>query len=228
MALNAKKVKGTSNKTPVEPMDAGSYPARLVQVIDLGVQAQEPYNGQEKAPCQMIYTTYEFLDEFMKGEDGEPDETKPRWLSEKLPFYNLEADKAKSTLRYKSLDPNLDNDGDWSLLLGSPVLVTVVEQVAKAGPNAGKSYNRIASTTPMRAKDAAKAPELVNPTKMFSLDEPDLDVFLSLPDWLQEVIKGNLEYNGSKLEKLLSKQSKASGKKEAEVEKEEEDANEPW
>jgi hypothetical protein len=158
----------------------------------------------------MIYTTYEFLDEFMPDEDGNPDESKPRWLSEKLAFYNIDKDKAKSSQRYKALDPNMVNDGDWVEVVGGPVMVTVGEYVTKSGPNAGRKGNKILGTTAMRAKDAAKAPPLVNETKVFSLDDPDINVFLSLPDWLQDLIKGNLEYKGSLLEKALQKPNKAS------------------
>ena len=228
MALNAKKVKSTATRKEVPVMDAGTYPARLVQLIDLGVQPQDPYNGQEKPPVHMIYTTYEFLDEFMPGDDGKPDESKPRWLSEKLPFYNLDQDKAKSTLRYKALDPNLDHEGDWTQLIGAPCLVTVVEQTTKSGPNAGRVYNKIGGTTAMRAKDVAKAPELVNEPKLFSLDDPDISVFQSLPDWLQDIVKGNLEYKGSKLEKTLQGQTKGSQTKAVEQVEEVEEEGNDW
>jgi len=58
--------------------------------------------------------------------------------------------------------------------------------------------------TTMRPKDAAKAEPLKKEPKVFVLDEPDLEVFNSLPDWLQDKLKSNLEYQGSKLQALLS------------------------
>ncbi|MOA43842.1 hypothetical protein D3C78_1660410 [compost metagenome] len=75
----------------------------------------------------------------------------------------------------------------------------------------------------MRPKDAAKAPELVNPVKVFVLDEPDMEVFLSLPQWLQDKIKGNLEFNGSPLQKALQGHKgsdKPKGKPAPQVEEE--------
>ena len=39
---------------------------------------------------------------------------------------------------------------------------------------------------------------------MFTLDEPDMDVFSALPEWLQERIKSNLEFKGSPLDKILN------------------------
>ena len=55
----------------------------------------------------------------------------------------------------------------------------------------------------MRAKEAAKAPALVNPTKVFDIDEPDMEVFNSLPEWIQEKMKNNLNFSGSPLEAAL-------------------------
>lgn len=195
MSLNARKAPKGGKSFP--PMEAGTYPARLVQIIDLGVQPQE-YKGEEKAPKVELMTTYEFLDEFLPDEDGNPNEEKPRWLSETFALNNLDSDKAKSTLRYYALDPNEEHDGEWPELINTPAMVTVVEW--KKGEKQG---NNIASTSAMRSKDAAKAPPLVNPPKIFLMDNPDVEIFLSLPDWVQDKIKGGLEYEGSALERLL-------------------------
>lgn len=203
MGINSKNVpsNGGGGKQQ-EPIEAGNYPARLVQVIDLGLQPQRPFKGEEKPPAYCIYTTYELLDEFMKDEDGNDDETKPRWQSEEMPLYNIGADLAKSTKRYKAIDPDLDCEGDWGQLLGKPVTVSI-NAVDGKGNHLGKVFNNISGTAPMRPKDIAKAEELKNPTKMFDLDNPDMEVFNSLPEWLREKIKGNLEFKGSKLEQAL-------------------------
>lgn len=204
MGINSKNVpsNGGNSGNKQDPIEAGNYPARLVQVIDLGLQPQRPFKGEEKPPAHCIYTTYELLDEFMKDEDGNDDESKPRWQSEEFPLYNIGADLAKSTKRYKALDADLECEGDWGKLLGMPVTVTVTAVEGK-GNHLGKTFNNIGGTAPMRPKDAAKAEELKNPPKMFDLDQPDLEIFNSLPEWLREKIKGNLEFKGSKLDVLL-------------------------
>ena len=46
-------------------------------------------------------------------------------------------------------------------------------------------------------------PELTNPTFIFDTDNPDLDMFDSLPEFIQERITSNLDYEGSALEKAL-------------------------
>lgn len=207
MALKAEKT-GSKFDRP-EPLDVGSYPARLVQVISLGLQKQRPYKGQEKTPKYEIYTTYELVDEFLKDEDGNEIEDKPRWLSESFALLPLDSDLANSTKRYLSLDPLMEHDGDWAALVGTPCVVTVVQNKSKKDDNV--IYNNIDGVSAMRAKEAAKLPELVNPPKIFDIDEPDMEIFFSLPEWLQDRIKDNLEYDGSALEKLIEEHKDSDG-----------------
>lgn len=209
MTLNAKKLpKSAGNGPRIPPMEPGSYPARLVQLIVLGIQKERPFKGEEKAPRLNVYLTYEFLDEFLKDEAGNDLEDKPRWLSEQIPFLSLGADKAKSTKRYFALDPDDKADGDWSQLLGAPCMVTVVNEADKR-PGIDRIYDKISAVSAMRPKEAAKAPELKNAVKVFDFYDPDLAVFDALPDWLQDKIKSAVDYEGSKLEKLLAKGGKA-------------------
>lgn len=199
MALNIKAV-GNQNKNRIEQdnIQPGVYPARLVQIIDLGLQSQRPYLGKEKPPAQEIMLTYELVDEFMKDENGEDVPNKPRWVSETLPFYGLAADKAKSTQRYNALDPNGDYDGDFTKAIESPCNVTIVNNAGKDG----KVYDNVAVISAMRPRDAAQCPQLVNPSKVFDCDNPDMEVFNKLPEWIQKKIKENLNYEGSALQKL--------------------------
>lgn len=201
MTLNAKKVPSTGKSNRVEQpiLEAGGYPARVVQILDLGLQPQRPYQGEDKPPAYEIQLTYEFSDVFMVDEEGNELEDKPRWISETFPLRSLEADLAKSTKRYKALDPEEVHGGDFGLLLDTPCMVTVV--VNKKGD---KVYENVGNVGPMRARDVAKCPELKNTPKFFALDEPDLDVFNALPKWLQDKITSNLEFKGSLLEELLS------------------------
>lgn len=199
MALNAKDAPGGGGD--YEKLESGTYPARLVQVIDLGLQNQE-FKGEVKAPRREIALTYEFLDEFIKDEDGNEQEDKPRWLTEMMPLYNLNSEKAKSTQRYKALDPDEVHEGDFSALIGTPVSVTIVQNPG-TGKHKGKVFENIDSVAPMRRKDAERAPELVNEATFFDFDDPDLEVFLSLPKFLKDRIQNNLEFAGSRLSKLL-------------------------
>lgn len=219
MALKAAKDVKKTNYIPQANIEPGTYPARLVQIIDLGLQAQRAFQGKEKPPANEIMLTYELVDEFMKDEAGNDIEDKPRWISETLPFFGLFADKAKSTKRYFALDPNNDHDGDFAKLIGVPCNVTVVNNSV-----GDKTYDNVAAVTTMRERDAAKCPDLVNPPKVFDVDAPDMEVFNSLPEWVRDKIKGNLNFKGSALEKLVgdapppkAKEEKPAPKKEAPV-----------
>ncbi len=199
--LDASKVPGKETMKK-ETLDPGVYPGRVVQLIDLGLQEQQAYQGKEKPPVNEVMLTYELSDEFMLNEANEPVLDKPRFISETFAFHSINAERAKSTARYSALDPENVYGGDFTKLLGLPCNITIVVNPGR-GKNAGKEYENVAGIATMRKKDAEKLPPLVNDTKLFDLDKPDLKVFASLPDWVKEKIKKNLNYNGSKLQDLL-------------------------
>ncbi len=213
MGINSKKVasNGGGNRVEQPNIEPGVYPGRLVQIIDLGVQPQREYKGTAKPPIQEIMLTYELVDEFMKDEEGNDVDDKPRWVSENFPLHNLKADLAKSTKRYLAFDPTEAYDGDWAKCISQPINITMVQN-----KNGDKIYDNVANIAAMRPKDAANCPELVNPTKIFDLDEPDMEVFNSLPQWIRDKISTNLNFKGSPLEAAMAKQPKEEKKEEKE------------
>lgn len=204
MSLNSNKlpVSGGGN---IDPMEPGTYPARTVGIVDLGKQAQHPFQGKDKPPVNMIAVIYEFVDEFLKDEDGEDIIDSPRHLTEMMPWYNLSSEKAKSTARYRALDPNNVHKGDFSKIVDTPCMVTVVHNPNKI---TGGVYENIGGITPMREKDADKCVPLVKELKVFDLDEPTLEGFESLPAFIQKKIRDGLEYEGSKLWGMLDNENK--------------------
>lgn len=228
MGLNAAKAGVVKDKVVQPDIEAGTYPARLVQLIDLGLQPQRPYQGKDKPPINEVMLTYELVDVFMVDEEGNEIEDKPRWVSETLPFHSLVAEKAKSTQRYKSLDPEGVYEGDFTKTIGTPINVTLV-----CNQKDGKTYTNVVGTSPMRKRDEEKCPQLVNVPKVFTLDDPDMQVFGSLPEWIQEKIKSNLQFNGSKLQQLLGgdpqkQEEKPAKKAKPEAPKEQEPDDVPW
>ena len=199
MSLNSANIP-SSGGMDIEPMQPGTYPARVVGMVDLGLQAQRPYQGQDKPPVNKIAITYEFVDEFLKDEDGNDIEDKPRWLSEDLPLYSVSQEKANSTKRYVALDPKGVHKGDFSKLVDTPCLVTVVHNENKKVP--GKVYENIGGITPMREKDAEKCAPLVNGVLVFDMDTPDLEMWARIPKWVQKKIQEGLEYEGGALYEL--------------------------
>jgi len=229
MSLNASKIVGENTSDMTAPtLEVGAYPARAVQVIGLGLQPQRAYKGEDKPPKPVIRVTYELLDEFMRDKEGEELKDKPRWLSEDLPLNPLTNDLANSTKRYMALDPKLEFGGDWSQIMGAPCMLNVVVNPNKKDPN--KPYHNISGISTMRAKEAAVAPALVNEPKVFDPDEPDMEVFGSLPEWLQNKIKDALDFEDSALYVTINSggldpDARAS---EDQVKKEVENEEEDW
>lgn len=222
MALKAPKGNAQRQFAPQKNIAPGTYPARPVQLIDYGLQPQKPYAGKEKNPVVELGVTYELVDEFMKDEAGKDLKDKPRWISETFPLHPIESDKARSTQRYLAFDPTNQFDGDFTQILDKPINVTIVNN--KSGD---KVYDNVATISAMRPRDAENCPKLVNAVTFFSLDEPDLAVFNGFPKWIQDKIKGNLNFNGSPLQKLLGDAPVKEEKKE-EAPKEEETSNNPY
>lgn len=203
MALNAKTIKTPSKaRVQQDELPVGNYMCRIAQVLDLGVRPREKWDtgsnsyvvDTEKAPCQVMMVTYEFTTEFVKDAEGVEDETKPRWLSETLNLFSLDVDLATSTKRYKAIDPTLSQDGDWTKLVGAPCMVTIVHK------KNGKS--KIGSVAP--SIKGIPFPEMKNDPKVFLIDEPDMEIFGSLPDWIQEKVKEAINFKGSALDVALN------------------------
>jgi hypothetical protein len=165
-------------------------------VVDMGVQQQRPYKGQEKPPAQELLITYELVTEFMKDDDGNDDPERPRWISERFPLYNLRADKAKSTKRYMSLDPKMEFAGDFAQLAGKACLVTVVNNERD-----GRVYNNVGAVAqPLKGVDV---PPSVNDPIVFDFDEPDPEAWERIPDWVCGIIQEALNYKGSKVQAMV-------------------------
>lgn len=200
MSLKA-PVTENKNFKAQEPLEPGTYSARVVQIIDMGLQPQREWMGKAKPPAQVINITYELSDEFMKDEDGNDIEDKPRWISEMIPLRSLSSDKATSTIRYRVFDPDNVFDGDFSQCIEVPVMVTIANNQKD-----GRIYNNIAAVGQMRERDAKRCPPLVNKGGCFILDKPNLEMFNSFPKFIKEKITKNLNYNGSVLQKMLSEE----------------------
>jgi len=253
LSLKAKRVKQSDlNKMSNPVLDPDNYPARLVQVIEMGKRPN--FFDPEKINHE-IMLTYELVSEFMLDEKGEPLEDKPLWLSETINMIDLPdnmttqqiyADqfkgKSKLVQRCKTFDPKGELEFDLSELLGRPCTLTVVQyqKKLKQGETNPALGNRIGAVTGLMK--GMVIPDLINPPKLFTLDEPDLTILGSLPDWLQDKIKENLEFNGSVLQDALNgkapapkQEPKAEPAKKAKAkpapapaEDEEEDDEIPW
>lgn len=202
MGFNANERTGGGGYTPPPALDPKNYPARLVQLVLMGLQPQRPYQGNAKPPAEMMYVGYELSHEFMDDDDGNPDATKPRWVGEDFPFFSLDADRAKSTLRYHALDPTGSASGDWIKLGGFPCQVTLSKEPRKG--HEGQFVNYVTNVTGSMEAPGYEQPQLVNAVRIFDIDAPDMEVYKMLPKWLREKIATNLNFAGSELQKVLA------------------------
>lgn len=185
MSLKIKKKSGSS----VPPIDAGTYPAVCVGIVDLGEQYSETfkkYNDKMLVIWEIPSQTIE-----IDGED------KPRWLSKDFSASLNEKSNLYQTLvswRGKAFTENElteDKTGfmQFSVLdmLGTGCFLQVIVEEKD-----GNSYNRITSVIALPAGMPAPATE--TPLIAFDIDAWDDEVFKSLPGWIQERIKKSTQY----------------------------------
>lgn len=186
MSLRIKKKSGSS----VPPMDAGTYPAVCVGIVDLGEQYSEMY----KKYSDKLLIIWEIPSQTI-AIDGEE---KPRWLSkdfasslhEKSNLYKtLESWRGKAfTEKELSEDENGFMQFRIKDMLGSGCFLQVVVEEKKDGG----IRNRITSVISLPA--GMETPKTETPLTEFDMDAWDDEVFYSLPGWIQEQIKKSTQY----------------------------------
>lgn len=189
MSLNMNSVKAPSKQRQL--ITAGQHMARIVQVIDFGLQKQLPYQGQEKGPAYKMLITFEFPNERIDING----ESRPMWESYEMKLSSHE--KSTCYKWYQQLDPSNEHRGDWSKLIGKECAVLIIHDTRTKGKHAGKTFAKIAGVMPLMA--GTNVPPLENDTTLFTLDSPDLEVFNAMPEWMLNRIKENLEFDNSKL-----------------------------
>jgi len=148
-----------SKKNDLEPipnLDAGEHEGRLRYVADLGLHTNE-YKGEVKPNVQKLALGIEIVGETIEI-DGE---TKPRllWTSAFNIFHQM-TEKGKELQFYKVFD-TLATEGviaDWDLVINEPCNVTVVHVKGK-GENSDRTYDNIASVSPIPSKYKAAVAE---------------------------------------------------------------------
>ena len=199
--LNAREIPQTSSYKRYPPIEPGAYPARVVMVVNLGIQKQRPFKGEERPPQLELLVTYELLDEFLTDDDGNEDLEKPRWVTERFPFYSLESERATSTKRYYALDPGEDKGGNWELMINTPCMVNIVNTTNE---KTKVVYDKISNISAMRPREALKAPDLVNQPVTFDAYSPVLEDLQRLPRWIRRLLTEAIDYEGSELEGMMA------------------------
>lgn len=178
-------MKARKSQSNVSQPDVGTHMARLVGITDMGHQPGFEWNGKEVKSAYKLRLTYELPNSLM--EDG-----RPHWVHEEV----TNSDNEKSTLygRVRAMGGDIN---ELSSLLNKPCMVTLVE-----GKN---GYVKIDGQGGVGGVPAGiPVPELANDTFLFDLENPDMDLWEGFPEFIQERIQKNLEYEGSQLEARLN------------------------
>jgi len=191
--INANKTNSVNGKDR-KLIPAGPQMGRLVRVVDYGLQEQPPYQGQVKKPAYKIDLTFEFPKHRIDV-DGE---SRPMWESKTITASSHE--KSTCVKWYSVLDPENKHRGDLSKCLDTPVQVLIVHNEGR-GKHEGKTFANIGDITPLM--EGLEVPPLENDAVSFDLSSPDIELFKTFPEFMQERIKSNLEFTGSKLQRLL-------------------------
>jgi hypothetical protein len=189
MATNLRKLKTV--KKDFGRVEDGTYPARIVQLIMLGSQLQTDWQtgeAKEDKDGNLVYKdeiwiTYEFPTERVKYTNDEGEEVdRPRWQSK---TYTLSMhEKAAFRHLMDALAPTGESLDD---LIGQGGIVTI-------GSTSGGKAKVTAVAAPMKGMDI---PALENEAVIYDLEDPDLDVFDSLPEFLKEKIRNRHDKPGA-------------------------------
>lgn len=182
MGLKVKKKKGAS----LPPMDAGTYPAICIGIVDLG----EQYSEKFKNYSDKVLLIWEIPSQTVTV-DGEE---KPRWLSKDYSASLNEKSNLFKTLvswRGKAFtEAELSEEGegfDLQSMLGVGCLIQVIVEEKDNGP-----YNQITSVIGMPI--GMPAPTSETEKMAFDMDAWNNEVFEKLPEWIQDRIKKSTQY----------------------------------
>lgn len=180
MALKAKEAKTGNRDVP----QAGNHLARLVGIVDLGHQPGYEYRGNQIPSAYKIEFTYELVNSLTE-------EGMPHWVSEdvKSNDYDKNGKMSNMMARVRAIDPENDSNNGKNLLalLGKPCMVSVV--LNDNGYPVVRGQSAVAGV-PM----GMEVKELTNEVFSFDMDEPDMNVWATFPEFKQKKIKSALNY----------------------------------
>lgn len=181
--LNA-PIGGDSNySNKIAPV--GMHLARIYQIIDLGTTEQTGQFGGKKRKVQILFELP------LETAVFDPEKGEQPYYARNM--YTLSMHE-KSTLRKdvhsmlgKQLTDNEAKTFNIFNLIGRECMVNIIHR-----PSGDKTYANIQTITPV--PKGMVCPPAVNPPLVFSTQQPDMDVFRSLPEFVQDKIKLSDEF----------------------------------
>ena len=176
----------------IEPIEAGSYPARVYQLIHLGTVQGFEGKMQNKVRIGFELPTEMHVFDKEKGEQ-------PRVISKDFTLSFNE--KATLTKVITACDPKALEVGDDGLmeafdvetLVGKDCLITIAQKPKKDGAG---NYAYIDSTT--RLPKGMTCPNAINEPQILNYTNWNEELYQKLPDFLKEKIATSDEYKTMK------------------------------
>jgi len=188
MALIAKD-SGGGNFTPVPP---GMHLARCYRIVDLGTQKSEYLGTVKHLPKVMIQ--FEVHGEDDSGKPLVTSKGEPLSISKNFTLSLAEKATLRSDLKnWRGRDFTKEELDGFELknVLGAWAMISVSKTVG----NNGKEYTNIANINPVPKQiKAAGLPEAANKASIFSIEEPDMELFETFSDNLKQKIMGSPEW----------------------------------
>ncbi len=181
--------KSQGNKAQVPDIKNGQYPARLVQIVDIGIQEQIDWQTKEaKDPKPRVLLTFELPTQRVETDEG----NKPRWMSKEFTLSGHEQAALPKVIA--NINPIFDIEKEsLSSLLEMQCMVAIGHTVT--------GNPKIVGINPII--EGFEVPELENDTTAFDFSDPDLEVFKALPKWIQKKVMEALNYEGSDLSIMI-------------------------
>jgi len=190
MSLNLAEIPTTGTKKDFGRLEDGPHLARVVSVIDYGLQPQTDWKTKEPTdPKSIVAITFETPNEMITYTKDDVEVTRPRWISKE---YQLSLnEKANLTKLIASLKPSLKSLDE---LLNTPCMITV-------GSTSGGKAKITAVSLPMKG---TVVPDLQNDSFMFDFSAPNKTDWDSLLEWQQNKVKEALDFDGSAVDTMLN------------------------
>ena len=195
--------KAESNSGGFTPVPSGMHLARCYRIVDLGTQ-RTVWQGQEKHQ-RKIMVQFEIHSEDDQGNPLLTDKGDPLSISKNYTLSlneNATLSKDLESWRGSAFTADERKGFDLNNLLG----VWAMINVTKATGNDGKEYTNISTinSVPSNIKKAG-LPQGINETKLFSIQNPDMQMFESFGAKLKEKIQGSPEWQAKKIKPSATK-----------------------
>jgi len=170
---------------------AGNHLARCYRIIDLGTQ-KTTWKGVEKA-MKKVMITWELHGEDEQGGPLMTDDGKPLIISKRFtPSLGPKATLRAFLVSWRGKQFTDDELLGFKLenIIDKWCMISISHETKD-----GKTFANVSSVSavPLALKKAG-LPDGVNPALMFDIDDPDMEVYESLTDYLKELIAKSPEW----------------------------------